>query len=95
MALIWKKKNRATLLLSHSPDQSITQKKIEAYLGAAPCALSQDEGPGSVLQRSQIAEIYVLHVLPRVGEWEYAREFAQMSPDITDDQKEVCPRLRV
>jgi hypothetical protein len=58
-------------------------------MGAAPSALYQDEDPKSMLQRSKITEIYVLHVLPRVGEWEYAREFVQMSPDIDEDQKEV------
>jgi hypothetical protein len=80
---------RATLLHSHCPDQSITQKRIETWLGAAPSPLSQDEDPKSMLQRSKITEIYVLHVLPRVEEWEYAREFAQMSPDIDDEQREV------
>lgn len=81
---------RATLLLSHSPEQSITQKKIEAYLGAVPSALSQDEDPKSMMQRSKITELYCLHVLPRVGDWDYAKEFTQMSTDIDDEQREVC-----
>lgn len=42
-----------------------------------------------MLQRSKIAEIYILHVLPRMGDWAYAREFAEMSPDIDDEQREV------
>ncbi|KAF8241906.1 hypothetical protein K440DRAFT_591510, partial [Wilcoxina mikolae CBS 423.85] len=78
----------ATLLLTHSPDQSITQQKLEAHLGALPSVLSPAEDPHSSLQRSHITEIYVLHVLPRVGQWEYAREFTQMSPDIDEDQRE-------
>lgn len=49
----------------------------------------QDEDPKSISQRAKITEIYILHVLPRVGEWEYAREFAQFSPDIDEEQKEV------
>jgi hypothetical protein len=77
------------LLLSHSPDQSITQQKLEAHLGAYSGVLSQEEDPKSALQRARITEIYVLHVLPRVGEWEYAREFTQMSPDIGAEEKEV------
>ncbi|TGZ80921.1 hypothetical protein EX30DRAFT_371938 [Ascodesmis nigricans] len=77
----------ATLLLSHCPDQSVTQKRIEAFIGAMPNL--QDEDPKSMLQRQKITEIYILHVLPRVGEWEYAKEFAQFSPDIDEDQKEA------
>ncbi|KAI5779684.1 hypothetical protein EDC01DRAFT_621019 [Geopyxis carbonaria] len=78
----------ATLLLSHSPDQTITQKRIETYIGATPIALSPEEDSKSVLQRVKLTEIYILHVLPRVGEWEYAREFTQLSPDIDEEQKE-------
>lgn len=79
---------RATLLLSHSPDQTITQKRIEAFIGAMP-SLHETEDPKSILQRQKISEIYILHVLPRVGEWEYAKEFTQFSPDIDEEQKEA------
>jgi len=40
-------------------------------------------------QRSKITELYCLHVLPRVGDWDYAKEFTQMSTDIDDEQREV------
>lgn len=82
--------NRVTLLLAHSQDQKITQKKIEAYLSAAPHLMGQDDDPKGVSQRVQLVELYILHVLPRVGEWEYAREFTHMSGDLDDEQKEVC-----
>lgn len=54
-----------------------------------PIALSSEEDSKSVLQRVKLSELYILHVLPRVGEWEYAREFTQLSPDIDEEQKEV------
>lgn len=65
----------------------MTQKRIEAFIGAMPNL--QDEDPKSMLQRQKITEIYILHVLPRVGEWDYAKEFTQFSPDIDEEQKEV------
>lgn len=81
--------NRVTLLLAHSQDQTVTQKKIEAYLSAAPNLLSTDDDPKGVVQRVKLVELYILHVLPRVGDWEYAREFTHMSGDLDDEQKEV------
>jgi hypothetical protein len=78
------------LLLTHCYKQSITQKKIEAYLGAAPSVLSPDEDPKSMIQRHKITEIYILHVLPAERLWDYAREFTRFSPDIDEEQKEVC-----
>jgi len=42
-----------------------------------------------MVQRSKITELYCLHVLPRVGDWEYAKEFTQISTDIDDEQREV------
>lgn len=83
--------NRVTLLLAHSQDQTVTQKKIEAYLSAAPNLLSTDDDPKGVVQRVKLVELYILHVLPRVGDWEYAREFTHMSGDLDDEQKEVHP----
>lgn len=87
--------NRVTLLLAHSQDQTVTQKKIEAYLSAAPNLLSTDDDTKGVVQRVKLVELYILHVLPRVGDWEYAREFAHMSGDLDDEQKEVRPILEI
>ncbi|CAZ82970.1 unnamed protein product [Tuber melanosporum] len=77
------------LLLAHSQDQTVTQKKIEAYLSAAPSLLGSEDDPKAVSQRVKLMELYILHVLPRVGDWEYAREFTQMSPDLDEEQKEA------
>jgi len=79
------------LLLAHSQDQTVTQKKIEAYLSAAPNLIGSDDDPKAISQRVKLMELYILHVLPRVGDWEYAREFTEMSPDLDEEQKDVRP----
>jgi hypothetical protein len=37
----------------------------------------------------KLLELYTLHVLPRNGEWEYAREFIMMSEVLDDERKEA------
>lgn len=37
----------------------------------------------------KLLELYTLHCLPRVGEWEYAREFIMMSEVLDDERKEA------
>lgn len=78
-----------TLLLAHSQDQSVTQKKIEAYLSAAPNTIGTDDDPKGISQRVKLVELYILHVIPRVGDWDYAREFTNTSPDLDDEQKDL------
>lgn len=67
----------------------MTQRRVEAYLAAIPGNLVQDDDPKAVARREKLMELYILHVLPRIGEWDYAREFTQMSPDLREDFKEV------
>lgn len=75
--------------MAHSQDQSVTQKKIEAYLSAAPNTIGTDDDPKGISQRVKLVELYILHVIPRVGDWDYAREFTNTSPDLDDEQKDV------
>lgn len=81
---------RVMLLLSHSADQRPTQKRLEAYMSASSSLMGNDDDPKAVAQRVKLMELYILHVLPKVDEWQYAREFTQGSNDLDDDQKEVC-----
>lgn len=76
------------LLLSHAADQRPTQKRLEAYMSASSSLMGNDEDPKAVAQRVKLMELYILHVLPKVDEWQYAREFTQGSNDLDDDQKE-------
>ena len=43
----------------------------------------------SVEIQLQILEIYTLHVLPRNGEWDYARDFISMSSILDDERKDA------
>ncbi|KAF3906224.1 hypothetical protein ABW20_dc0101770 [Dactylellina cionopaga] len=73
------------LVLAHGNDQKITQKHIEAALAELP---SVSDSPKALAQRTKLMELYILAVLPRVDEWDYAKEFTQMSPYLDVDKKE-------
>jgi hypothetical protein len=45
--------------------------------------------PRDLNQRLKILEIFTLYVLPRNQEWEYAKQFIQMSEILDDDRKEA------
>lgn len=45
--------------------------------------------PRDLNQRLKILEIYTLYVLPRNQEWDYARQFIQMSEVLDEDRKEA------
>ncbi|KAF8470197.1 hypothetical protein BDZ91DRAFT_720127 [Kalaharituber pfeilii] len=76
------------LLLTHAVDQQPTQKRLEAYMSASSSLIGSDEHPKAIAQRVKLMELYILHVLPKVDQWTYAREFTQGSNDLDDDQKE-------
>jgi hypothetical protein len=94
--------NLATLLITHAPSQKLTQDRLEAYLAASLVSNSPYSSPvGASTQRSPInaprssntilrlIEIYVLHILPRNGEWDYAREYVSMSETLDNARKEA------
>jgi hypothetical protein len=45
--------------------------------------------PRDLNTRLRLLELYTLHVLPRNGEWDYAREFINMSEVLDDERKET------
>ncbi|AEO69250.1 5659c289-6ab9-4d26-b344-24c78e79cf92 [Thermothielavioides terrestris] len=45
--------------------------------------------PRDLNARVKLLELYTLHVLPRNGEWEYAREFISVSPVLDDERREA------
>jgi len=45
--------------------------------------------PRDLNQRLKILEIYTLYVLPRNQEWDYAKQFIQMSEVLDEDRKEA------
>ncbi|KAL8749995.1 MAG: hypothetical protein Q9184_006592 [Pyrenodesmia sp. 2 TL-2023] len=90
--------NLANLLLSQSPSQTTNQQHLETYLATSD--LSRTPRPDQytpndtnnlreLTSRIKILELYILHVLPANEEWDYAKEFIQMSDILDDDHKEV------
>lgn len=49
---------------------------------------SGTDTPRDLNTRTNIIELYTLHVLPRNGEWDYAKEFINMSEVLDDDTKD-------
>ncbi|KAI4250430.1 MAG: hypothetical protein L6R40_000028 [Gallowayella cf. fulva] len=45
--------------------------------------------PRELASRLKILELYILHVLPATDEWEYAKEFIQLSEILDDERKEL------
>ncbi|KAI4265807.1 MAG: hypothetical protein L6R38_009166 [Xanthoria sp. 2 TBL-2021] len=45
--------------------------------------------PRELASRLKILELYILHVLPANDEWEYAKEFIQVSETLDDERKDI------
>jgi hypothetical protein len=54
---------------------------VEAWLAHR----ADEDGEGS----AKLVEVYVLHVLPRLGEWEYAHEFLAYEREMPAERREV------
>ncbi|RPA70969.1 hypothetical protein BJ508DRAFT_336556 [Ascobolus immersus RN42] len=64
------------LLVRHTQDFPGLQRKIENFLAANP-APGGGASEAERKAREGVLELYVLHVLPGVGEWGFAREFVE------------------
>ena len=67
---------------------------IATHLSSPPRIRRTSSTPGTNTPRDlqlslKLLELYTLHVLPRNGEWDYAREFIMMSELLDDERKEV------
>ncbi|KAL8854995.1 MAG: hypothetical protein Q9221_000191 [Calogaya cf. arnoldii] len=45
--------------------------------------------PRELASRLKILELYILHILPANDEWEYAKDFIQMSDTLDDERKDI------
>ncbi|KAK2794901.1 hypothetical protein FQN50_009825 [Emmonsiellopsis sp. PD_5] len=100
--------NIATLILTHSPSQTLNQQRLESYLSSYSqpdldiAAHLESSSPGKRKHRSngtdtpkdlsarvRILELFTLHVLPRNDEWDYAKEFVNLSEVLDDERKEA------
>jgi hypothetical protein len=96
--------NLATLLLGHMVDQRANQTRLETFLassedvsagnlmggydGVSTPMSSHSVSPKALQARVKVLELYALHVLPEVGEWEYAREFVEGCGSLDEERKE-------
>jgi hypothetical protein len=94
--------NLATLLLGHMPDQKMNQARLEGFLassedvggalgydGVSTPMSTHSSSPKALQARVKVLELYALHVLPEVGEWEYAREFVEGCGNLDEERKEA------
>ncbi|KAL2856884.1 hypothetical protein BJX68DRAFT_229648 [Aspergillus pseudodeflectus] len=98
--------NLGTLLLNHSPSQTVNQQRLETYLSSygqpnldieehlnSPTTSQRLNGgtdtPKDLAARVRLIELFTLHVLPRNEEWDYAREFINLSEVLDEERKEV------
>ncbi|OQO13739.1 hypothetical protein B0A48_01969 [Cryoendolithus antarcticus] len=92
--------NVATLLLEHMPDQRVNQARLEVWLAGAeevvpydgmstPMSVHSTSSPKALQVRQKILEVYALHVLPAVGEWEQAREFLEGCGSLDEERREA------
>ena len=95
--------NLTTLLLGHMHgNQKLNQQRLETYLSASaggPISMAQDgiatpmsngtSTPRDLTTRLKILELYALHVLPANDEWDYAREFIEMSDLLDEERREA------
>ncbi|KAK3627695.1 hypothetical protein LTR56_019040 [Elasticomyces elasticus] len=84
--------NLATLLLGHMNTQKLNQQRLETWL-ATNDGESQEEGgtstPKTLASRLKVLELYTLHVLPANEEWEYAKQFIEMSDSLDEERREA------
>ncbi|KAI9375621.1 peroxin 26 [Aspergillus egyptiacus] len=101
--------NLGTLLLNHSPAQTVNQQRLETYLSSygqpdldieehlnspngSQNHIRRNGGtdtPKDLAARVRLIELFTLHVLPRNEEWDYAREFINLSEVLDEERKEV------
>lgn len=94
--------NLATLLLGHMPDQRTNQARLESFLASSDDAggiagydgvstpmSTHSSSPKALQARIKVLELYALHVLPEVGEWDYAKEFVEGCGNLDEERKEA------
>ncbi|KAJ5674532.1 uncharacterized protein N7477_004466 [Penicillium maclennaniae] len=74
------------------PNLDLTDRLQDASSGSPPQRISATSGtdtPKDLAARVRIIELFVLHVLPRNEEWEYAHEFVNLSEVLDEERKDL------
>ena len=77
--------NRATVM---EPDHLISISHEDINISGQTSHISYTDTPRSLECYIKILELYTLHVLPRISEWKYAKDFINMSEMLDEDRRE-------
>ena len=79
---------RLETFLASSEDVAGAAGGFGGYDGVSTPMSSHSVSPKALQARVKVLELYALHVLPEVGEWEYAREFVEGCGSLDEERKE-------
>jgi len=79
---------RLEAFLASSEDAAGAGGGFGGYDGVSTPMSSHSVSPKALQARVKVLELYALHVLPEVGEWEYAREFVEGCGSLDEERKE-------
>ncbi|ODQ53619.1 hypothetical protein SAICODRAFT_24849 [Saitoella complicata NRRL Y-17804] len=80
----------ATLTLSsirHASNLQPLQTRLEHLIASAPSSAELTEQVRT--EHTKLLELYTLHLLPKLGEWEYAKEFVEGNTVLVDAEKDM------
>lgn len=70
-------------------DQFGASSQHSLDVSAQFCLQSGTDTPRDLALTTKIIELYTLHVLPRNGEWQYAKDFIRMSEILDEERRDV------
>ena len=78
---------RVTLCLSEFSSSRVAQEKLELLLGREQLDRLEMTNSDGFAKYNQLVELFLLHVLPKMEEWDYARAFATNNERIDLDSR--------
>ena len=70
------------------PDHLTSIGQEDITTSGQPSHMSYTDTPRFLDSYVKVLEIYTLHVLPRISEWKYAKDFINMSEVLDEDRRE-------
>ena len=77
-----------TLCLSETSSRRVAQEKLEVLLGTEQPDRPETTNSDEFAKYNQLVELFLLHVLPKNEEWDYARAFVANNGHIDPDSRE-------
>ena len=79
--------SRVTLCLSEFSSSRVAQEKLELLLGREQLDRLERTDSDGFAKYNRLVELFLLHVLPKMEEWDYARAFATNNERIDLDSR--------